>query len=514
LRNKQTLIALFVIPAVITAALYTAARYFGPATDHAIEHTPGEAFFYSSLFLKPSTDQRKALRDLLARFPSAGTPEESGRALDDLLSDAFEDLDLSYTQDIKPWLGTEIAFWAAPPNEGRGDFGWALMIATDDEEAAGKAVVKSSVIHDGSKSDPFTIDGPNAFIEDGFVNLMNVSAQGPWKRMHGDGAVPPLAESKRFNDATALLPQDRVALAYFDPVPLFDGIPSGQVARVVESALGPYATEPQSAVAYLRHDAIVFESTSPHSLEGHGGSPDPQRGLLEEVPKVSWGAAGVEDLGEVIRTIANGFAAGDFGVLGFGALREVFRQETGLDLDADLLDWMGDVGLFIMGGDGPVNGGAIIESTDPDKSLQSLRKIGGILRSRGTPVQFLDGHLAGFALRIPGVADPLYAVSDPANPDRVVVAVGRGPFDRWLETAGMADSEVFRDARSDLGEGYAAGFYLSPQKILEVMRAAGFDQDATFEKDVAPNLEVLTHIVGGSRVDGDTVYRRLVIGVK
>jgi hypothetical protein len=512
--GKRTLIALFVIPALVTAGVYVAARYLAPATDHAIEHTPDEAFFYSSLFLKPSTNQRKALRDLLARFPSAGNPDESGEALDDLLKDVFDDLDLSYLDDVKPWIGTEIAFWATPPDDDTDDFGWALMIATKDEAAAAAAVQKSAAIHDGSKADPFTIDGPNAFIEDGFVNLMNNSAQGPWKRMHGDDAPPPLAHSKRFNDAIALLPQDRIALAYFDPVPLFGGIPPDQVTDVIESALGPYATETQAAVAYLREDAIIFESASPHALEGHGGSPDPHRGLLEEVPKGSWGAAGVDDFGEVIRTAANGFAAGDFGVLGFGALREVFRQETGLDLDADLLDWIGDVGFFVLGGPGPVNGGAIIESTDPDASLRALRKIGGVLKIRGAPVRFLPEGNDGFLLRIPGFPFPLYAISETSDPDRVIVGIAPPPADRWLGVNQLGESEEFRAARADLGDGFATGFYLAPQKILEVIRAAGADQDQTFEKDVAPNLEVLTHIVGGSRVDGDTVYRRLVIGVK
>jgi hypothetical protein len=513
MRNKPLIVSLFVIPALITAGIYVAARYLAPATDHAIEHTPNEAFFYSSLFLKPSTNQRKALRELLERFPSAGTPEESGQALDDLLNATFDDLGLSYSDDVKPWVGTEIAFWATPPDDDTGDIGWALMIATKDEAAARAAVAKSDAIHDGTKADGLTIDGPNAFIEDGFVTLMNNSAQGPWKRMHQEDAIS-LAESKRFNGAIAQLPQDRVALAYFDPVTLFAGLETNQATQVIESALGPYATKPQAAVAYLRADAIVFESVSPHALEGHGGSPDPQRGLLEEVPKVAWGAAGIDDFGTVVRSIVDRGATGDFGVIGPGVLRRTFTNETGLELDADLLDWMGDVGVFIMGGAGPINGGAILESTDPEASQRALRRIGGILKLRGQTVRFLQAGLDGFVWRVPGLSSPIYAVSTAREPDRIVLGFAPPPTARWLEAPPLAESDVFSAARAALGEGFATGFYLAPQKILEVMRAAGVDQDPTFEQDVAPNLGVLSHIVGGSRVDGDTVYRRLVIGVK
>jgi hypothetical protein len=512
-RNNKTLIALFVIPVVITAGIYVAARYTAPATDHAIQHTPSEAFFYSSLFLKPSTNQRKALRDLLARVPSAGTPDESTAALDVLLNDALSDFGLRYTDDIKPWVGTEIAFWATPPEEPTGDLGWGLMIATEDEELAREAIAESDAIHDGTEQDPLTEDGPNAFVEDGFVTLMNRAAQGPWKGMHEEGAET-LGQTSRYNDAIGLLREDRVALAYFDPVPLFEGLPSEQVQQVIQTALGPWGTDAQSAVAYLRDDAIVLESASPRVLEGHGGSLDPQRGLLEEAPKVAWGAGGLDDLGTVLRTIADAGAAGDFGIIGSTALRRQIAIDSGLDLDTDVFDWMGDAGFFIMGGAEPIVGGAIIESTDPETSLRAIRTLGGSLRLRGVPVHFLDEPLEGFWMPLPGVANPLYVAIDPADPKRVVVAVDRGPFDRWLQTSGMVASEDFQNAVADLGEGYATGMYFDPGKILDVLEAAGFDGSATFRDDIAPNIEVLTHLVGGSRVDGDTVYRRLVIGVK
>jgi hypothetical protein len=504
LRNKTVIISLFVIPAVITMALYTAARFFAPATDHAVQLVPEDAFFYSSLFLKPSTEQRKALRELLKKFPGAGEPDEAEAGLDDLLNDALDDLGLRYTNDVKPWVGDEIAFFAKPPGPGTSTpVGWAVLISTEDEEAAKAALQKASPLPGSFRTvvDGFAVVGTSGAVHE----VMDV-AEGE----------PALGDTDRYLTQIELLPQDRVALAYFDPVPIFDAFSSRPEAPAIRNAFGPYATDPHAAVAYLRADAIVIESASPHLLGGHGGSTDPYRGLLEDVPESSWAAAGIDDFGSVTRFVIDRTANAGFRAIGPIAVRAQFKQATGLDLDADLLDWIGDVGLFVKGeAPNEIEGGAVIESTDPETSQATLRKIGGMLKLRGAPVHFLSGDADGFSLELPGFPDvpSLYVISDRATPERVWVGVARSA-DASTTDAAIAETKQLRSARSALGDGFATGFYLATDRVLELLRAAGADQDPAFEQDVAPNLEALTHIVGGSRVDGDTVYRRLVIGVE
>ena len=139
--KKLWIIGLIVV-LLVGGGAFAAMKFLGPKEDDAIELAPQSSFFYANLFLDPSSSQKMALEDLLAHFPEAGTPEEAERRLDELLTDALADSPLNYVEDVKPWVGDQIAFLAVGPEEmePRGTPPVAALITSEDTDARPEAL--------------------------------------------------------------------------------------------------------------------------------------------------------------------------------------------------------------------------------------------------------------------------------------------------------------------------------------------------------------------------------------
>ena len=68
--------------------------------------------------------------------------------------------------------------------------------------------------------------------------------------------------------------------------------------------------------------------------------------LVNELPADSWLALAQPDLGKVLDYYVEAFGQS---VGGRDAVAGQFQALTGLDLDRDLLGWMGDFGVFVRG---------------------------------------------------------------------------------------------------------------------------------------------------------------------
>ena len=90
------------------------------------------------------------------------------------------------------------------------------------------------------------------------------------------------------------------------------------------------------------------------------------------MPGGSWAAFGIPQVGQLSDTIvsiledAGGGPAVD-------EAEDTVQAETGLQLQEDLLSWMGDAAIFVQGTDlQSLGGGLVIESSDPDKTDSAL----------------------------------------------------------------------------------------------------------------------------------------------
>ena len=172
--------------------------------------------------------------------------------------------------------------------------------------------------------------------------------------------------------------------------------------------------------------------------------------MLAELPGDSWVAFGAPDFGPALKGIYQQVA----GALGGAAIENQLRQELGLDLQQDVFSWIGDVAVFARGTTADtVEGGVVIEVTDPAKAQSAFGKLLGLAQSRGgvraRPVK-IDGADAAFEAALPGAPKPVVAAR---SDDRVVIAFGR---DAAADALGggekLGDSDTYGAAKSVLGD--------------------------------------------------------------
>jgi hypothetical protein len=527
------------VAAIAVAGTLAYQTFFGSAEDNAVNLVPADAAAYGSVFLDPSTDQKRAIEDLLEKFPEAPSTDEARNKLVDLIDEGLAEIDMNFEDDIDPWLGDQIAGWAQIPDDLMSGEAVttpgteidsppaAFLIASDDDDAAIQFVEEASaksddelseksyegadyMLNEEEKSAAGVVDGFLVIgTEIGFKAVVDVS-----------GGEDSLSDSETFTDATDELTEDRLATFYFDGSAVVDaleksgGAPPGAFDSGSFGLLGG-SLSPTAGALFVESDKVVFETTSEPGDEDGQELPAISDGLLPDVPGDSWGAFGLADLGATLEVAYEGlidsFAAGGMSPEDLDAQ---FEAQTGLNLREDLLSWMGDAGIFVSGTD-PVSieGGLVIESSDPATSSATVDQLATLLERQGIRTEPLSaGGAEGFAVDIPapGVTQRAVVLAG----ERVVIAYGEEAAVRALEGSDpLSESEAFQTATEGLGDGFTASGYFDVDAIQELAEAAGASQFPEYEEDVKPWLEPFTYVTFGSRENGGRLVQRLVIGI-
>jgi Protein of unknown function (DUF3352) len=520
---KKLLIVLVVVVVLAAGLGYAAIRFFGPAQDNAVELVPKDAFVYANVFLNPSNSQKMALEDLLAKFPQAGTPDEAKDFIANLIDEGFasEGIDATFDDDIEPWLGRQIAIFFTPPKTITEGPSFAVLIASEDEEAAMDFARKFDTAETDLEERSYEgvdyladLDGEGA---GGVVgDFLVIANEAGFKAVVDTSKDESLAESERFESATRELRKDRVALLYFDPKPFVElAKESGELPPTMPPSFSSILEEPFVSSFFLRSDAFVLElaqAAPSGSLEALTDAVTSD-GNLETLPANAWGAFTFPKVGRVVNGLLNAFT--EIGVPGFTrlALNEAFRAQTGLDMQADILSWPGDLAGFVQGTDlQSLGGGVVIESRDPEASARLLNKLQLLARREGAPVRSLDlGDFPGFAIQDPFMPEPVNVID---AKDRVLVTYGRSAT---LEALGsdptLGSTADFRAADESLGADFAMSFFLSVDPILRLAESFGAGSDRDYQETKA-FLEPLWYATGGSKLSGDSLIQRFVIGVE
>lgn len=493
--------------------------YLNPATDRAVELVPPNALLYGNLFLDPSTHQKQALRDLLAKFPSGGTPDAAKTALEGFLDDALSRYGVDFTHDVEPWLGREVGFALMPPVGATDDPDPILYVATRDADATMKlvgdvAATSGVVLTDATHRDvDYQVASDGSAV--GIVRSFLVFAAG---RDRFDEVVDAsegrsLADAEGYRNAVAPLPGDRVALLYLSlPVALRTLEATGEIppdaTRTVPALAG---LRPVAAAAFLRPDAVVVEAAA-----RTGGVDTPAgTGALDALPGSTWAAAGVPAVGHVLRELLATLSGGGmFGGVSVAALGVELAALTGLDLERDVLGWMGDAAVFAAGTE-RLEAGGLIQSNDARRSAGAVERLGKSLAARGVA--------AGTSVHDPTHVDVAFAdaslpeiVELLARPSGVWLTVGPDAA-RDVDAGRLGRSATFRAAARAL-PGYSVVGFLDPSGAIAFgesqFRRRNGSLPAHYVDRVKPNLESVSYVVLGVRTLQGVTHVRLMIGVK
>jgi hypothetical protein len=235
--------------------------------------------------------------------------------------------------------------------------------------------------------------------------------------------------------------------------------------------------------------------------------------LLNDLPRDSWFAFGISGVGNLFSTMLESMAEGSAPEADLEFFEEQFASETGLDLRDDVLGWMKDAGVFVEGTTMfEIQGGVVIESGAPERSSEAIDVLGEYIAAQGVPVTpaEIEG-VEGFSVQQEGMPQPVYVLGG----DRVVIAYGRDATERAISgTETLDDSEAFRRASDALGDDFTPSFFLDMGAVIDLVEGLGATQDVTYQEDVKPWVDPLSHVVYGTKLDGDIIVGKLVIGVE
>jgi Protein of unknown function (DUF3352) len=451
---------------------------------------PADALVYGEAVVRPEGDQREAVLEAARKVLRTDDPEAK---IAEWFKEASSD-DLDYARDIEPWLGERVAAWASP--RGAEDNPGVVMFESEDHDAAREAVragfEREGEVTDGSHGDVDYIVGPDGNAAGVVGDFLVAGPEADLKRAIDASEGDSLADTDEYADAVDALTDDRIAHFWLDMRDLIElAQRSGEVS---ESDLQQLRTvfpldrlEPIAGSFTIESDRLAFESI----VRGDGlgalfGSGTP---LVQELPGDSWAVYGIGKAGETVKESLGSMGGG----LGGAVVKREFEKETGLDLDRDLLSWIGDAAAFVRGTTlEDVEAGLIIQPTDESRAAQSFGKIVGALQV-GSGVQAqpasIEGAEQAFALRGQDV---------PAKP--IILARGSGlvvlTYGEAAAEAALSDDDRLGDtdlygAAEDL-VGMEPSLLVSMPQVLQLVDATGSDPEFEQARPYIEAFELLS----------------------
>ena len=469
---------------------------------------------YGEATLKPDGDQKAAVDSLVAKFPGEGG---AGDRIRTLMEKVFAESDsgLSYKKDVEPWLGDEAAFFlsrvSADGNDGEG----ALLLATEDEDKARATIEKA--IDDGKaatyKDTDYIVEGAGAAgvvdgwvvigSEDGFKAAVDVADDG--RSMEDDEA---------YQDTLDDAPDERLGFIYFNS-PAFMKELAKMPAGAQLGQLSSFFKEPLLATGNADESGIRFEAIVPKSLAA--GLPVVAEGsdLAADLPGDSWLAMAQPELGKTLNQYIE-LVGGTIG--GSDVLEQQFKATTGLDLQEDVVSWMGDWGVFVRGESvAELSGALIVETSDEQASGRVIDTIARFARESAEAGDRVRPYELGRRRRGCDALDTRRAAADPPLPgstarscsptattppgmpfrparSSVTPPSSRRPRTPWAATT--ASPSISRSRR----------YWPWPTQPEPLRMRSG--------QEVKPYLEPLGALVGGAREEGDKLHSAFGVTVR
>ena len=526
----KILVAVIVGALVVGGGAFALTRLLGPAEDAAISYVPDDAIGYMNVFIRPSNNQKRALDSLLQKFPGIDSTDEAIEKVVELIDQALEQEGMNYEDDVEPWLGDQVAlffvgggtaelpnfaFLVESKNDGAlEDFVESVAAESEVEITEKEYEGETYRMQADEAEEPVAVGVVDGFLvvgsEDAFKAAIDANASGDT-----------LEEDEDFLDATEPLSDDWMGLFYLDTQGFVSELSrAGQFGpneRAAFDAFGLDEQGSQAAILYVSPDAVTLEATGGFSPTGQFAELTEsvsQPGIVPELPADTWGAYGVPQFGDLVNGLFDTFQ----NVPGFDReqVDAMFYGQTGLRLQEDVLSWMEDAGVWVQGTSiQSIAGGLVIESGDPAKTARVLDKLEELVASQGVrPQPESAGGLEGFSVQIPGVPAPVYVFGG----ERLVIGYGDAAVDAASgEGETLEDSEAFRAAQEAVGEDFNIAFYLDVDGAQEFGEAVASFSGApmeSYEQDVKPYIDVLTHIVTASKMEGDRLVQKFLIGVE
>ena len=521
-----------------------------PSTSTAMGYMPATTFSYNEVRLDLPGDQRQKLAAFLQAFP--GFADQS--AIEPKIDEVFDRIvraaskdQQTWTADIKPWFGGQIAVGAGLPDAkntstmgmaGATDSLVAITI-TDRAKAiawltksAGSTPLARSTYGD---ADLFTHSSPaDSGMQAGIAvaitdKVILGGSTAAVKAAIDSGGKGTFDQDPDVKAALATLDKDFVVFgvtrtrAYVDAaVKLFQKTQPGVLeSSQLDETLVALVPAWQAMTARFESDAIVTTSVGPSVDFGYDGANRASE-IVGHVPAKSFVYLDSHDAGPALTALLARFRALPEAKPAFDQLDQALNLLGGPDA---VYGWWGDTAVVVTPlADGTIGGGLVIHPRDADKATRLFTTINGFLAlagsstgvatrtedHNGTKITIVD--LSG----VPGMttADlpPGYKaeIAWAANKDVAVIGYGSAFVQAVLDAgpgASLGDDARFKGYLARVGAenlGLAFVDVAAIRALVEPLAQAAAPADAwtRYTTEIQPYLAPLDVLISNVREDG------------
>jgi hypothetical protein len=466
---------------------------------------PASAALYGEATVRPSGDIKDGVVEAARKVLRVEDPAaELRRLLDKDQSDGIR-----FSRDIEPWLGQRVGAFLQAPTNGTGDPDWAAVIAIGDRGAFDDALPRlrqgqrragsyRGVTYDQDDSDGTTY---GARIDDFYVIGTLGGLRAAIDASRGDS----LADASRYTDAIDAVPDDALAFAFVDVRALLPALSRGDMPAASGRVLAGLAKSPIVASLTANADEIAIEASGESDLTKTESSD--AEVSVGQLPGDAWLAVATPPIGPLVRSALDSAGVHD------QAAAQV-RSNLGLDLDRDLLDPLGGLGLFARG-ESPLDlgGGVLLQLTDAAAAqrlltrLQAMVSAGAHLPTRPASA----GDARGFQVGVPQSPQPIVVL---AKGDKLAAGYAASSAEDLLDPQQRFDeSSVGKAAIGTLGDGYEPSLVVIVPPLAALLRA--LDQlEVADLSPVLPYVNAYRSLAIGTKRDGDRTTVRIVAALR
>lgn len=473
--------------------------------DDPARAVPASSLLYASVQVRPAGAAKSGV-EAAGKKILAG--KELGPELQRLIDKQIRKENLSYDADIAPWLGKRVAVAIT----GYGGYGSGakpdvvLAVNSTDDGKAADFVKKAS--KDGSEQsykgvDYHTTSSSATGVTGGYLLLGSTPAafKAAVDAVKGGDN---LAASSTYKEATSKVTTDGLGLVFVDTKRFLDVL--GQTSQGAQ-ALSQLKTLPQfrdlkptAAAMTADADAVRVEAPAPANTDAATAD------AVAKLPASSWLAIAAPKAGEQLRTQLKSLS----GAQGqqFAQVKRLFREQTGLDLDRDILAWIKGFSFFATGTTIPdLKAGLVIDSSDPAASRRALGKLAALLARQQGASRRLRRTADGFE-----ITTPQGPVTFAVTGDRVLIAFGKDTKAALASGKTLEGSDTYQEAQKALGGGRPS-FLISVPTIVQFAQNLGAGSSSGYLR-AEPYLRAFGAITSGVVDSGGKKVSRLAVGLR
>ncbi len=427
---------------------------------------------------------------------------------------------IDFEKEIEPLLGEKAGFFLSEYDGDEFNGGGFALQVEDEGEAEDLIEEKSKEAGESFEEEEY--EGVDFQVQEdgsafGFTEGLLIFGQEEKAFKEAVNALDGenLAGQDKYTEAAEEVPDGSVADVYVDIGGLVEE--AGQETdQETELGLEILGIEPEGSTALislvpgsnnLELDVSSDVATGPIS----GGDASE---LLGSLPAGSVVALSSSEFGKGIEEIINRIDKNGIpGQIEPGEFKKALEAQ-GIDLDS-IVGSLGDIGFFVEGNSERNLGGAVvIQSKDPSEAQNTVRNLGLILRSTGTPgvTAISESGVSGFSIPNEELGGKPIVVA--AGKSNIAIALGPKAAVAALSGKGgtLADSPVFKEAKEALGDTPISGF-VSGQTALTLINGVASPLEAEELAEAKPYLEKVGYVAIGGSSSGDKSQAKLIVGL-